>query len=133
MNPLFVPGDPLLDWLKAMEAEHCRRADSHTVFKTSNYGIETTAANEWAITLHQQESLADMRHSRRLPSIAALLQSDEAKKAKLSEPEVIAVVLYTGPMVRHGCPSPASRACSTRCAVPFLLYSELPASPLFSS
>ena len=93
-------GDPLPDWHKAMEAEHCNRPDSSTVFKTPNYEIETTAAKEWAITLKQTESLADMRHGRRLPNIAELMQSDVAKKAELSEPEVIATVLYTGPMVR---------------------------------
>ena len=93
------PGDPLLDWLKAMEVEHCKSPDSYTIFKTSNYEIETCAEQEWAITVLQRVCLADIRHGRRLPGIAELLKSTTAIEAKLSKPEVIAVVLYTGPMV----------------------------------
>jgi hypothetical protein len=80
--------------------EHCERPDSRTVFKTPNYAIETSAADEWAITVKRQVCLADVRHGRRLPDVAALLQSDAASTARLSETEVIVIVLYTGPMVR---------------------------------
>ncbi len=96
-----VTGDPHTDWFKAMESEHCHRPDSKTVFKTLNYTIETTAANEWAITVLNQANLADMRHGRRLPSIDDLMRSGEAIAAKLWRPEVISVVLYSGPMVRR--------------------------------
>ncbi len=101
LNLLSGSGDPHPDWLNAMEAEHCKRENSFIVKTTSNYGIETCPANEWAITVLQQVCLADLRHSRRLPNIAEILQSDAAKKAELSEAEIIAAVLYTGPMVRQ--------------------------------
>ncbi|MFN9939198.1 MAG: hypothetical protein ACK56I_06965, partial [bacterium] len=39
-----------------------------------------------------------MRHGRRLVPIGELLQLDSSKTAKLCEEEVIAIVLYTGPM-----------------------------------
>ncbi len=40
-----------------------------------------------------------MRFGRRIPDIDELMDLDVAQRAKLSRPEVIAVVLYTGPMV----------------------------------
>jgi hypothetical protein len=41
------------------------------------------------------------RYDRRIPDIKELLWLPIARKAKLLEVEVIAVVLYTGPMVRR--------------------------------
>ncbi len=41
-------GDPHLDFLKAMEAEH---ESSKTLFTTRNYGIRTCAQNEWQIVV----------------------------------------------------------------------------------
>ncbi len=86
-----------------METEHCKSKDSQLRFKTVNYGIETCAADEWKITVQGDASLADMRHGRQLPNIDELLQSEANMSAapanKLKRFEVIAVVLYTGPMV----------------------------------
>ena len=93
--------------MKTLEAEHCNRPDSKIPFRTSNYGIDTCPLDEWVITTKRDASIADMRHDRRLPDIAQLLQDDAATRAKLIEAEVTAVVLYTGPMVRrppHGTP-----------------------------
>jgi hypothetical protein len=42
-----------------------------------------------------------MSHGRRIPEISKLMQSEVAKISKLSEFEVVAVVLYTGPMVSY--------------------------------
>jgi hypothetical protein len=41
------------------------------------------------------------RHGRRIPVVEQLLQLPATSKAKLSREEVIAVVLYSGPMVRE--------------------------------
>jgi hypothetical protein len=87
--------------MKTMEAEHCNRPDSKIPFRTSNYGIDTCPLDEWVITTKRDASKADMRHDRRLPDIAQLLQDDAATRANLNEAEVTAVVLYTGPMVRR--------------------------------
>jgi hypothetical protein len=84
-----------------VEAEHCKSADSHVEFCTTNYGITTTPAKEWEITMKRDTSRADMRHKRRLPDVEELQRSDEAQKAGLSLIEVIVLVLYTGPMVRQ--------------------------------
>jgi hypothetical protein len=43
--------------------------------------------------------LADMRHGRRIPEIETLMKLEASQLANLSKWEVIAVVLYTGPMV----------------------------------
>jgi hypothetical protein len=86
--------------LKIIESEHCRQTDSKITFHTSNYGITTTPAQEWEITMKRDAELADMRHGRRLPDIEELLRSDTAIKAGLQLAEVVVLVLYTGPMVR---------------------------------
>ena len=43
--------------------------------------------------------LADLKHGRQLKQISELMQTRAARQAKLSVCEVIATVLYTGPMV----------------------------------
>jgi hypothetical protein len=97
-------GDPFLDFEKAMEAEHCHGEDSKTFFTTTNYKIRTCAYDEWQIVVHCDTSIprpADMRHRRRIPKIPELIElvnQPETAAAKLSRAEVIAVVMYTGPM-----------------------------------
>jgi hypothetical protein len=84
-----------------MEAEHCKRAGFDYVFTTSNYRISSTPKREWELATGQQQCSPDeLRGERRLKSIDALLELETAKNAGLTWPEVIAVVLYTGPMVR---------------------------------
>ncbi len=90
-------GDPYLDFEHAMEAEHCHRDDSETLFTTRNYQIETCSKREWNIIVHG-EPTADMHMGRKIPSIAELLELQVTVDAKLSRVEVIAVVLYTGPL-----------------------------------
>jgi hypothetical protein len=55
--------------------------------------------NEWNIVVNFDISKADMQHGRRLQKIEDLVIQEEAKGSKLSRPEVISAVLYTGPMV----------------------------------
>jgi hypothetical protein len=86
-----------------MEAEHCLREGHSMSFTTSNYGVTTTPRAEWRFVVEGVSDGIDMRHSRRLPDIADLCRSELADSAKLTRAEVIAVVLYTGPMV---CPIP---------------------------
>jgi hypothetical protein len=78
-----------------MEAEHCSKDE----FETSNYTIRTCPKNEWDITVCGNLSLADMRHARRLEAIDELMRKEIARSAGLTRCEVIAVALYTGPMV----------------------------------
>ncbi len=94
--------EPCLDFEKAMEAEHCNREDSKELFTTKNYSIRTCAHDEWQLVVQEGSTgvsyTADMRYGRRIPNIDELLQLPRTAAAKLSRPEVIAVVLYTGPM-----------------------------------
>jgi hypothetical protein len=85
-----------------MEAEHCHREDSNAAFTTRNYGIQTCAHDEWHFVVHGSASgsrkAADMRHRRVIRKIEELCELGMAADAGLSRPEVIAVVLYTGPL-----------------------------------
>jgi hypothetical protein len=83
-----------------MEAEHCRRAGSQVYFVTGNYNIRTCPANEWAITVCGDFTHADMRHERRLEKIEESMKTEIVLTSGLIRCEVIAVVLYTGPMVK---------------------------------
>jgi hypothetical protein len=97
--PSCAGGPVIGEWLKILESEHCHQPDSDVSFETSNYKITTTPAKEWKITMERDAQLADMQHSRRLPDIHELLQSEPATNAGLILAEVIVLVLYTGPMV----------------------------------
>ena len=82
-----------------MEAEHCLKSGWDISFKTSNYGITTTPKDEWKFVVEMQSSNADMRHGRRVLNIEELSESETALTARLTRVELVAVVLYTGPMV----------------------------------
>ncbi len=84
-----------------MRAEHCSLG-GHDYEFASNYGITSTPAQEWLYVVGddkgQRASCPDMGHGRRIVSIEEHLYRPLAKKAKLTRAEMIAVVLYTGPM-----------------------------------
>ncbi len=82
-----------------MESEHCMKGGSQVEFVTGNYMISTCPANEWAIAVRGDHTHADLRHGRTLQSIETLMKLDIVRSALLTRCEVIAVVLYTGPMV----------------------------------
>ena len=87
--------------MSAMEAEHCSKGDSSTPFTTTNYKIRTTPEEEWKIVAQGlQPKEENMVHGRKTRDISKLSHSDSAKRSRLQEYEVIAVVIYTGPMVR---------------------------------
>ena len=93
---------PDLNFVEAMRAEHCTRYGHDVQFTSSNYSITTTPQHEWGLVMTAGEPRTEheMEHDRRLPDIDELMRSAEATKAGLIEAEVIALVLYTGPMVR---------------------------------
>ncbi len=72
------------------------------VFETSNYKIKTTPCSEWLYVVGDdkldRKPCPDMGHERRIVPIKELMERPLAKKAGLLEEEMIAVVLYTGPM-----------------------------------
>jgi hypothetical protein len=84
-----------------MQAEHCTKAGSKVEFETINYAIKSTPYREWCIVVDKAKISPepDMRFDRRIPDIDELMTLDITKRASLRRSEVIAVVLYTGPMV----------------------------------
>jgi hypothetical protein len=89
--------------MEAMEKEH----RSKSKFLTPNYGISTSPADEWRIVTECDLSFEKEHNGqrRRIPSYAKLLKADQSKaegqRAGLTQEEIIAVILYTGPMVRQ--------------------------------
>jgi hypothetical protein len=77
-----------------MEAEHC----SEDMFEFKER--QTCPAHEWAITVCGEHPRTNSGTSTRITQeIDVLMNLDVVKQAKLERCEVIAVVLYTGPMV----------------------------------
>ena len=82
-----------------MALEHCGGAGSCFEFHSANYGVTTTPRREWEIVAEGRAAdAADLRHGRRIPRIGELLALESAAAAGLREVEVMALVLYTGPM-----------------------------------
>ncbi len=82
-----------------MKAEHCSKAGFDLEFTTPNYHFVTTASQEWRIVVEgaacQQQN---MGHGRVMKDLTELCELGQ-KQGNLGREEVIAVVLYTGPMV----------------------------------
>ena len=97
----LCPGNAHLDFEKAMAHEHCHGPGSTVTFKTRNYKITTCALKEWGIIVKKERCPeGEMKYDRKIPDIEELLRSEVSVQAKLTRPEIIAVVLYSGPMVR---------------------------------
>jgi len=92
-------GAPSLEFEKAMKAEHCLKGGCDYEFTTGNYHVTTCAKKEWEITMGERTCPEeDTGHGRTLRSIEELEKQDLAKTAGLQRVEVIAIVLYTGPL-----------------------------------
>lgn len=95
-------GMPHLKFKDAMRQEHCDRAGCNTTFTTGNYKITTTPKQEWLYIAGDEAgnhiSCPDMGHGRRIVPISELMNLQLAIHAKLTEVEMMAIVLYTGPM-----------------------------------
>jgi hypothetical protein len=95
-------GMPHLKFKDAMRQEHCERAGCNTSFTSGNYKITTTPKQEWLYIAGddagRQVACPDMGHGRRIVQISELMKLKLAIDAKLSEVEMLAIVLYTGPM-----------------------------------
>ena len=98
-------GFPHLEFEKTMEAEHTRMAGCDMRFTTRNYGITTTANAEWGVVVRGQAPPPEhMLHGRNTVSVEDKLRwineqfAKKGLKVRLRREEVIAVILYTGPM-----------------------------------
>jgi hypothetical protein len=101
-------GLPHLEYLKAMTREHCKDTGCEMKFTTRNYDVTTTPSAEWLAVVEQQPQPKDnMEHDkdgvtikRRIHNFRQLNEDQlrTMKNASLRQEEVIAVILYTGPM-----------------------------------
>ena len=87
-----------------MELEHCNQRQGALIeFETNNYLNKTTPCREWEIVVGKRQcdikSEPCQKRIRKIPKIDELCALEIAKDANLMEAEVIAIVLYTGPMV----------------------------------
>lgn len=97
-------GAPDLKFTEAMKAEHCTKKGWDTKFTSSNYSIVTFPKKEWEIVVDYRIDLMtkdDLRQDRTIKKISELEALDLVKTTHLQIPEIIAVVLYTGPMVSN--------------------------------
>jgi hypothetical protein len=89
-----------------MKNEHCFKAGCDTIFTTCNYKITTTPKQEWSYVVGDEAGQltpcpdSDMNFQRQIPRVRDLLKHDivQKHKADLSMAEMIAIVLYSGPM-----------------------------------
>jgi hypothetical protein len=83
-----------------MQAEHCEKYGAEIPFCTPNYKIKTWPKLEWSITVNQAECPPENKlHGRVIRPIDDCMEAELVRLAKLIREEVIALVLYTGPMV----------------------------------
>lgn len=88
-------GAPNPDWENAMRKEHASTA----IFKSTNFEILTSPQNEWNYLVENTHPPQDqMNHGRIIKDISSLLLLQTSIDANLKRPEIIALVLYTGPM-----------------------------------
>jgi ankyrin repeat protein len=92
-------GFPHLEFFKTMEAEHTLMAGCDMMFTTRNYGITTTAKAEWGVVVRGNTPPSEhMLHGRIIAAVNERMECAQARKAGLRMEEVIAIILYTGPM-----------------------------------
>ena len=85
--------------MDGMKSEHCEQGDSDVDFETLNYGLLTTPRKEWDIVMNVDKSKES--NGRIIPDYRTLLESESTNHAepRLEDCEIVATILYTGPMV----------------------------------
>ena len=107
-------GPPQPKVFAGMEAEHLRGPDAQVAWTTANYGLRTTAADEWRFVVcaeatksEESEEMLPDRSRCRTPTPLAVFERAaearnealrEAKQPPLTTDEIIGARLYTGPM-----------------------------------
>jgi hypothetical protein len=88
-----------------MAAEHCSLGGYDHEFISINYRITTTPQKEWLYIVGNENGQrlecpeSDMGHGRHLIFIHECMQEPKIIRAGLNRAEVIALVMYSGPMV----------------------------------
>lgn len=98
-----LSGPPCLNFEAAMSAEHCTMGGCDYEFTYPLLMTTTTPRQEWfhVVSFNGGQHLhqSDMSSGRRLLSIDECLQKSAAKRAGLNRAEIIALIMFTGPMV----------------------------------
>jgi hypothetical protein len=93
-----------LNFYVEMQKEHCVKADCTKQFTSQNYGISTNPKEEWLFVVEDQEPkdprAKDHGRKRITPAHLDHLIEHGSSTYDLQRCEVIAVILYTGPMVK---------------------------------
>ena len=84
--------------MEAMDLEHCHSYGFDAPFTTSSNQITTTPAKEWAVVVRGVQA-ENTDRNRRIRPLKECMQLSLVQLAGLIEPEVIAVILFTGPLV----------------------------------
>eukprot|EP00300_Choanocystis_sp_HF-7_P008631 c16014_g1_i3.p1 GENE.c16014_g1_i3~~c16014_g1_i3.p1 ORF type:complete len:739 (-),score=116.90 c16014_g1_i3:77-2293(-) len=88
-----------LHFMERMEAEHTKLQGCYTEFTTWNYAIATTPLQEWEYVMHRRTCPPEHSgNGRRIVPLQELMELASTTNAGLRECEVLAIVLYTGPM-----------------------------------
>ena len=88
-----------------MAAEHCSLGGCDHEFESMTYGVKTTPQKEWFYIVgdenrqRQECPGSDMGYGRRVLSIDEYMRTYRVERAGLNRAEVIALVMYSGPMV----------------------------------
>jgi hypothetical protein len=90
-------GEPHADPAEGMEKEHTSSGDADVLFSSSNYGVTTCPRREWMIVTTGGVGLRD-GDARVLRPLEYYDELERVKDAGLTRPQIIAIILYTGPM-----------------------------------
>ncbi|EKX31219.1 hypothetical protein GUITHDRAFT_122574 [Guillardia theta CCMP2712] len=66
-------GYPMLNFYDGMQQEHCERADSRDTFRTPNYLLETSPAQEWRAVTEEEERVKACQGKRIVRSVEQLM------------------------------------------------------------
>ncbi len=84
-----------------MQKEH----QSNEKFTTPTYNVKTSPQEEWGAVYSRKLSPEQEKFNRRMPDYEKLSRLDKVKphnlRADLQHEEIIAIILYTGPMVSN--------------------------------
>ena len=95
-----ISGHADLRFMERMQKEHCTLLGCDTEFTTSNYNVTTTSKKEWGYVVEGAACPpSQCGHGRRILSVSELMALPATTAAGLRECEVVALSLYTGPMV----------------------------------
>jgi hypothetical protein len=116
-GPEELIGSPNPKIMQGMQAEHCLRGNSRREFTTGNYNVTTTPAMEWEFVVEPKDGVAyphtpkdktlwpsDRKlewkgeNGRETKDLAVFMATAQVRLAGLSEAEVIALRLVSGPM-----------------------------------